>query len=326
MATNFDVWKPCWAKAKYESKGVSTDVEYTRFCGLDTKTATDTAYNLANRIPIIPQPDEMTLPTLLAEELYELGKKAAPIPPLYASLPVFNVTMFIDPDCDETNIDKLLQPSRPYREDLWIHGFDALFVACAPSEHPRAVKNGVSCLLSLYDCNDSSGGLNEVALFSFFERGTPTFEIIPWNVSKEAELLCDLTGLETLAHWLAFLWRGIQSRLENRPELIRQRHVRATKEGIAFAKSNASGKTRIVKTYKVITIESDLKALPAAQAPSHKKISCPAWGVMGHWRQCKSGKRTWIKPYFKGLERNSPRRYSSKEYVLPKEVTQYANP
>lgn len=48
----------------------------------------------------------------------------------------------------------------------------------------------------------------------------------------------------------------------------------------------------------------------------HKKkvvITCPAWGVRGHYRHYKNGKVVFISPYTKGKDRNN---YQPKEYGL----------
>ena len=46
-------------------------------------------------------------------------------------------------------------------------------------------------------------------------------------------------------------------------------------------------------------------------------ITCPVWGVRGHWRVYKkTGKRVWIEPYKKGKERNNSSEYVSKTYVV----------
>ena len=49
---------------------------------------------------------------------------------------------------------------------------------------------------------------------------------------------------------------------------------------------------------------------------SHHVINCPSWGVIGHIRTYKSGKKVWIKPYRKGKERKNTAVYSSKDYDL----------
>ena len=48
------------------------------------------------------------------------------------------------------------------------------------------------------------------------------------------------------------------------------------------------------------------------------KITCPCWGVAGHWRTYqRSGKKVWIAPYRKGKERHNPNAYQAKEYIIP---------
>ena len=54
----------------------------------------------------------------------------------------------------------------------------------------------------------------------------------------------------------------------------------------------------------------------ARYAEKQRKISCPCWGVIGHWRDCKSGKKVWVRPHRKGRERDNPAAYSPKEYQL----------
>jgi hypothetical protein len=47
-----------------------------------------------------------------------------------------------------------------------------------------------------------------------------------------------------------------------------------------------------------------------------REFSCLAWGVIGHWRNYKDGKRVWVNVYVKGKERDKPESYDSKEYVM----------
>ena len=48
-------------------------------------------------------------------------------------------------------------------------------------------------------------------------------------------------------------------------------------------------------------------------------MTCPCWGVIGHWRTYKTGKQVWIAPYRKGKERKTSSAYSPKEYALKEE-------
>jgi hypothetical protein len=287
--------------------------------GLDGRSSTKEIYKLARRPQVLPYPDSMEVSTQLAEELYETGKNVVNIRPYDAPLPIFELTMYIGSDAVDTNIAKMLQPKHPYRDDMWIYGFSALFVADAPSVDPRCSANAITCLLTLHDCNDSSAGSNEVALFSIYDLDKHGFTLDAWYVSESADWLCDLDGLDALAHWLGYAWRGIQNRLTNRPELVRERHVRFAKENINHAKQQVHGRKHIVKYQRVITLypEPDALTTPPASSVKHEfALSC--WGVIGHWRTCKSGKTIWVRSYYKGKERNIPIQYSTKEYEIMK--------
>lgn len=48
----------------------------------------------------------------------------------------------------------------------------------------------------------------------------------------------------------------------------------------------------------------------------HNNITCPCWGVAGHYRHYKNGKVVFIASYRKGKKRNDPEAYSPKEYAI----------
>lgn len=70
---------------------------------------------------------------------------------------------------------------------------------------------------------------------------------------------------------------------------------------------------RRVRYVRKITLN---KSPYVTECNEHYKMQCPCWGVVGHWREYKSGKRIWIKPYKKGKQRNNPSAYSPKEYQI----------
>lgn len=72
-----------------------------------------------------------------------------------------------------------------------------------------------------------------------------------------------------------------------------------------------------VRLVKVIRL--GVQASDGSASGVTKVIRCPCWGVMGHWRTYKSGKKVWIAPYRKGKERNNPKAYVPKEYVKEEE-------
>lgn len=66
-------------------------------------------------------------------------------------------------------------------------------------------------------------------------------------------------------------------------------------------------KVRLLKTYTLI------RENPINPSRHHGKITCPCWGVRGHYRHYKSGKVVFIEAYQKGKDRS---KYSSKEYLI----------
>ena len=91
-------------------------------------------------------------------------------------------------------------------------------------------------------------------------------------------------------------------------------HKKHTKKG--------KKKKQPVKLVRNITVipEKLEKCLEEAKKVHHE-ITCPCWGVVGHWRFYKSGKKVWIEHYRKGKHRNDPSAYVPKQYVLPEEET-----
>lgn len=75
-------------------------------------------------------------------------------------------------------------------------------------------------------------------------------------------------------------------------------------------------KVRLLKTYTLI------RENPITLPHGHKKITCPCWGVRGHYRHYKSGKVVFIKPYQKGKNRSN---YSPKEYVVFRKEIDHEN-
>lgn len=71
---------------------------------------------------------------------------------------------------------------------------------------------------------------------------------------------------------------------------------------------------RKVNYARRIVINADV--IEHIETTVHYEMQCPCWGVVGHWREYKSGKRIWIKPYKKGKQRNNPSAYSPKEYQI----------
>ena len=111
--------------------------------------------------------------------------------------------------------------------------------------------------------------------------------------------------------WQAFYI--VQDLLTNRPEILRYKTTVRHQENRGKGKNhNHRHKTRAVK---IITVDPDgLEAV--LRSFTGRKCTCPCWGVIGHWRQYKSGKRVWVNAYLKGSERSNAAKYVKKEYEI----------
>jgi hypothetical protein len=114
--------------------------------------------------------------------------------------------------------------------------------------------------------------------------------------------------------WLTLVYVSVQFALYNRPTLFRETTARAdATPSNPRRQHKKSERRRKVKTYRVITID------PGAVTSSEENkrvITCPAYGVCGHFRHYKNGKVAWVRPYTKGKLRNVAGAYSGKEYEL----------
>ncbi len=109
---------------------------------------------------------------------------------------------------------------------------------------------------------------------------------------------------------IKFTYMGIQYALRNRPEVFMERRepisnpIPHVNPAPAYRKVNARR--------KYVICEREF----AEYRHTGRTMQCPCWGVMGHWRNYKSGKSVWIGPYRKGKERNNPSAYSPKNYLI----------
>jgi len=267
----------------------------------------ENVYELAGQRPLIPSPDCMEISPELADELYDVGLKCSVISPADAPLPVFELDMYTDKNRSE--IESWMQPEHPYRDDLYFFGLNLLYVANDKE---------VICQLTAHESNDSSGGETKLTVFSFGYLQ----DIMPLSTYEKASAFAGYEEIERLARWAVCLWRGIQYRFLHRPGLTRVYYNRLKSDDREVYRKNGAKNARVVKVQRIITLHPEAP-ICAPHAPSEgvRCMSCPCWGVIGHWRCCKNGKRVWIKPYRKGHERMNEASYSSKRYAfVEKEV------
>lgn len=111
------------------------------------------------------------------------------------------------------------------------------------------------------------------------------------------------------------IYLGVQMLSLERPEIMAVETVREERRTTVKKK----GRYKVVnKVSFAKTIRITDGALDDA-AHGHHNMTCPCWGVAGHWRTYKSGKQVWIRPYRKGKKRHDSGAYQPKQYEFPKE-------
>lgn len=100
----------------------------------------------------------------------------------------------------------------------------------------------------------------------------------------------------------------IQNRLLQEKDDFEVAEKRVRKKSHGKKTSRKGGrKVRLLKTYTLV------RDTPIHINHKHGKITCPCWGVRGHYRHYKSGKVVFIEAYQKGKDRS---RYTPKEYMV----------
>lgn len=277
------------------------------------------AYGVTHRKPMYPREDHLHINSKLAEALYEIGKKAAPIHPSEAALPVFQLVI---EDIDPAD----------YSSSFW----DAVH----PSSNPSTdYEFGIYCITLLFSVDEtqiacdigydfgihSGGGHEDIGTVGIMVDGDTLFSFPRYmdRASYEEFGLYDYTSITKLCDRLGYIWRGIQYQFIHRPERIRFTHHRLKHTGTSGAGKQAVSKVRVAKVQRVITILMDEKEEAKVVSSGRHKITLSLWSVAGHWRVTKSGKRIWIAPYYKGKDRNKEHvHFDAKEYRFDEEVFQ----
>jgi len=116
--------------------------------------------------------------------------------------------------------------------------------------------------------------------------------------------------LREQARGIKLMYLAIQYSLRHRPTVFSV----STENVLVTTPRKHGGKSRRkVKAIRVLRIDPE-----QLRSSSHepRKIACPCWGVMGHYRMTKSNKQVWIKPHLKGKHRDNPDAYQAKQYVI----------
>ena len=112
-------------------------------------------------------------------------------------------------------------------------------------------------------------------------------------------------------------WLEFNFLLLHAPTAIRSWRQPATAEQrkIARADNHGGAKKIYVRMFRLPDRPETWEELRPARSQAERTRHCDAWGVRGHWREYKSGKRVYIAPYAKGARRAD---YAGREYELIK--------
>lgn len=114
-----------------------------------------------------------------------------------------------------------------------------------------------------------------------------------------------------------FAWMEFNFLLLHKPAAIRSWRQPATAEQKKLVRAdNRSGAKKIyVRMFRLPDRDEAWEELRPARPQAERTRHCDAWGVRGHWREYKSGRRVYIAPYAKGARRAD---YAGREYELIK--------
>jgi len=115
-----------------------------------------------------------------------------------------------------------------------------------------------------------------------------------------AQIMNPLSFHMLLAPFL-LAWYSIQLTLLNPP--TREVYIRVREQTTTSCKTYYGKRNKVKYVKKVILNPEDLLPKVDDGTGTKRKMRCPYWRVIGHWRQYKSGKRIFIKGYWKGPNR-----------------------
>ena len=167
---------------------------------------------------------------------------------------------------------------------------------------PLTVKKGVDFMLAKFEL-----GYNNIpkSARNMYQANMPAYIVI--------NAICEYL----------LTWYGIQIALLH-PDM---KEILSLGRPVSFhGSSSKRGKKKVRYIRKHIITVDDIEAkMRVAEEVAGITRHTSAWYVMGHWRTCKSGKKTFIKGYWKGPNRNqkeSPEELREREVIIPSDIAQ----
>lgn len=210
-----------------------------------------------------------------------------------------------------------------------IHTFEELIEHITnPALESYVVKNAIECMDYNFIVRHNVKGLPYPAMIVQFEKNGIivcfglivvrnnrfSIEVLPSD--EKSALNARQKDCDTFPDIVEeIFWKSmmINMVLKSKPERIVYETKRST-PSYNLHKSKKSKQKRKTLVQKVIKLDTEFVPDTNETVHSTHNITCPCWGVMGHWRTYKSGKRVWIKPHVRGKFRDA---YETKEYQMP---------
>lgn len=284
-----------------------------RHWGFDT--ARNVAFRYIGRKPV-SEMDEIELTQIEAEKIYKVGQEQSIMVDDIA-LPMFSLHFFIDDDKEDSELSRLLQPQKPYKDTL-IYGVYCDFIIR---------KEYVLMAVSVDETHNDSAGIVELAVLLMAPDKRGGWTVGPLDLCEESAVFTDNKTLKEIGHMLGNFFIGIQYKMRFKPDQVHIRHEKVPSE--ARERKAANSRTRVVKVRRVISFQLDDEEVTNRDALPDERderirhsYTLPCWGVCGHFRHYKSGKVVWIHPYKKGKDRNKEGVYCGKQYQFIEEDSQ----
>lgn len=196
-------------------------------------------------------------------------------------------------------------PKTPKR----IPGKDGAYIEAVPfidmhmSFYDRNIVDVISTIFVFHICMDGKNRRSGTMTKEMWRRDDPG---LLYTIMR------DQKGYIEHEREMKLIYIGIQRAMRNKPEVFVEYTGRKQSAG------NGKGRRTRKRVPVVRVIRMNREQLRRYSTPQ-KHMSCPCWGVAGHWRRYKSGKTVWIAPYRKGKERNDPAAYRPKDYSFVQE-------
>jgi hypothetical protein len=221
------------------------------------------------------------------------------------ALPFFTLHLNKIPDDDDAELKFDFEPlPRPLPDEVGIDGVvSTSSLVCRMAFKWSKVPDWIPVIGMVFGVasNRATGSREPSVKFEWLREGKVDSDVIEF--------------VEKHMRWALSYYLRVQALMLNRPEIFRRTTVSCAPNDNANPHKKRREKARKEKAYRVITLNREEREAPPPTGIAHT-ITCPCWGVIGHWRQYKSGKRVWIRPHKKGKARNTSGAYSSKEYEI----------